>query len=209
MNNSIDNMQINNLCDLLCDLILKSDDIVGDLNFVRERLHEVSPFKDEPIDFVRWVKTDVVHANDYNPNKVAPPEMRLLRLSIEHDGYTQPVVGWDTGDKYEVVDGFHRTRVAKECKSVRDRVNGFLPIVSVKNVDLKDRVSATIRHNRARGVHGVQPMKDIVLKLIESGWADGEISVELGMDAEEVLRYRQIGGLGEKFKNHDYSMAWE
>lgn len=185
---------------------------VAEINRLREILHSYSPFKNEPIDFVRWVPTDDVHANDYNPNSVAPPEMALLEHSIEHDGYTQPVVGWpDSDSTYEVVDGFHRTTVAKRSDAVRQRLQGFMPIVSIqnKNTDRNDRVAATIRHNRARGKHNVESMSDIVIELKKRNWSDTRIAKELGMDADEVLRLCQVSGLVEVFGDEDFSSAWE
>lgn len=185
---------------------------VSELNRLRELLHQQSPFKAEPIDFVRWVATDGVHANDYNPNSVAPPEMALLEHSIDHDGFTQPVVGWlDADDTYEVVDGFHRTTVAKRSDSVRVRLQGFMPIVAIqhKNAERNDRVAATIRHNRARGKHNVESMSDIVIELKKRNWSDVRIAKELGMDADEVLRLCQVSGLVEVFGDTDFSSAWE
>ena len=108
------------------------DKKVDAINRLREALHEISPFKNEPVDFVRWVKNTTVHANDYNPNSVAPPEMELLELSINHDGYTQPIVSYPHDDGIEVVDGFHRHRVGKESATVSERVMGYLPIVKIK-----------------------------------------------------------------------------
>ena len=181
------------------------------LNRIRQALHEVSPFKAEPVDCVLWVPSDQVQANSYNPNAVAPPEMRLLQHSIEADGYTQPIVTNPQNGSYEVVDGFHRSRVGKESPKVRARVKGYLPITLIKSTrtDLKDRMAATIRHNRARGVHGVVPMVDLVAELIRQGWADSDICKELGMDSDEVLRFKQNAGLPELFKDHQYSRAWE
>src|SRR5215467_983044 len=92
---------------------------IAALNEIRRALHELSPLKHHPVDFIEWVPVDAVHANDYNPNQVAPPEMELLRLSIDHDGYTQPVVTYANGDGVrEVVDGFHRNRVAREYPEI-------------------------------------------------------------------------------------------
>lgn len=185
---------------------------VAEINRIREALHEFSPFKAEPIDFVRWVQTDSVHANDYNPNSVAPPEMALLEHSIDHDGFTQPVVGWlDADSTYEVVDGFHRTTVAKRSDSVRERLQGFMPIVAIqnKNTERNDRVAATIRHNRARGKHNVESMSDIVIELKKRNWSDTRIAKELGMDADEVLRLCQVSGLVEVFGDTEFSSAWE
>jgi len=190
---------------------LPLDDKVEMLNQIRTRLHESSPFKDEPVDLVVWVPNDQVTKNDYNPNTVAPPEMRLLERSIAEDGYTQPIVSYPREDDYEVVDGFHRHRVGKESKTVRNRVHGYLPITQIRGdrVDLKHRMAATIRHNRARGVHGVVPMADMVATLITQGWTDTDIAKELGMDADEVLRFKQNIGLPELFKGHEFSPSWE
>jgi ParB-like chromosome segregation protein Spo0J len=199
--------------DSICAMIdsLPLDDRVAMLNMVRARLHEISPFNSEPVDFVQWVPSETVRANDYNPNKVAPPEMRLLERSITEDGYTQPIVGCPVDGGIEVIDGFHRNKVGKTSKRVKERIHGYLPIVSIRadRTDSKDRMAATIRHNRARGVHGVMPMADIVADLIRSGWHDDEISKELGMDADEVLRFKQNIGLPELFKDHSFSPSWE
>jgi ParB-like chromosome segregation protein Spo0J len=184
---------------------------VDALNRMRKALHHVSPFKDEPIDCVLWVPAEIVNGNDYNPNKVAPPEMKLLKHSIRRDGYTQPVVGWDTGEIIEVVDGEHRSRVGREDSVVKNRVHGHLPVTLVNHgrTGINDRMASTIRHNRARGVHGVTPMADIVASMIQRGWSDDEIAAEVGMDADEVLRYKQNVGLPELFKATEYSRAWE
>lgn len=125
------------------------------INNIRHEIHKMSPFKNEPIDYVKWELSNNVVANDYNPNKVAPPEMELLEVSILNDGYTQPIVTWmnDEKNKTEVIDGFHRTRVGKESKVVRNRVFGFLPVVDIRKEQSgkNDRIASTIRHNRARG----------------------------------------------------------
>lgn len=181
------------------------------LNQIKQALHEVSPFRDEPIDCVLWVAADMVDANDYNPNAVAPPEMRLLETSIAQDGYTQPIVTWVHEDGREVVDGFHRTRVGKESKQVRRRIRGYLPVTTINDsrAERGDRIAATIRHNRARGKHQVQAMSDIVLELSRRNWSDEKIAKELGMEPDEVLRLKQITGLAELFADAEFSEAWE
>ncbi len=182
------------------------------LNLVKTEMHEISPFNSEPVDCVLWVKNETVTANEYNPNNVAPPEMELLRLSIANDGYTQPIVSMDNGDNTrEVIDGFHRNRVGKECADIQDRVKGYLPVVTIRESQkgLNDRVASTIRHNRARGKHGVDSMSDIVSDLKKRNWSDKKIATELGMDQDEVLRLAQISGLTELFANEDFSKAWE
>lgn len=187
-------------------------ELVEALNEVRAALHELSPLRHHPVDFVRWVPAQAVQANDYNPNQVAPPEMELLRLSIDHDGYTQPIVTHvDEDDHREVVDGFHRHRVGTEYPEVASSLLGFLPAVQIRaeSADRSDRIAATIRHNRARGKHQVVKMTDIVLELKRRNWSDAKISKHLGMDSDEVLRLSQIGGLADVFADRDFSMAWE
>ncbi|NBB84977.1 MAG: ParB N-terminal domain-containing protein [Bacteroidetes bacterium] len=182
------------------------------LNTAREALHEISPFREHPVDFVRWIEIEQVEGNDYNPNTVAPPEMRLLKRSIEADGYTQPVVTWtEDGEAFEVVDGEHRSEIPRRYNRVRRSTHGHLPVTVVKDeqADRKNRIAATIRHNRARGVHGVAPMTDIVEDLVRLGWADEAIASELGMDADEVIRFKQNSGLPEIFRDEDYSRAWK
>ena len=182
------------------------------LNEIKKMMHDVSPFNTEPVDCVLWVRNDSVKANDYNPNSVAPPEMELLRLSISNDGYTQPIVSMDNGDQTrEVIDGFHRNRVGKECEDIQKRVHGYLPVVTIRESqkDLNNRVASTIRHNRARGKHGVESMSDIVADLKKRNWSNKKIGKELGMDKDEVLRLSQISGLTELFKDKDFSKSWE
>lgn len=182
---------------------------VQTLNKVKLEMHSISPFKKEPVDCVLWVPNQEVQANDYNPNSVAGPEMKLLEISIEEDGYTQPIVSW-RHDHYEVVDGFHRNRVGKECKKITKRVHGYLPLVVInqEKTERGDRIASTIRHNRARGKHKVNAMSEIVLDLKKRNWSDEKIARELGMDADEVLRLAQITGLTEIFKDREFSKAW-
>jgi ParB-like chromosome segregation protein Spo0J len=197
------------IAELLASLSL--EDRVEAINSLRETIHESSPFASEPVDFVRWVPSDSVEANDYNPNSVAPPEMELLRVSIMADGYTQPIVAMPEADRHVVIDGFHRNRVGKECADVRERVRGYLPVVSIRasQSDRTNRMAATIRHNRARGKHKVEAMSDIVIELKRRNWSDERIARELGMDADEVLRLCQITGLAEAFADQAFSQAWE
>ena len=184
---------------------------VSAINELRQTIHEHSPFQSEPVDFVRWVKNETVHANDYNPNSVAPPEMELLRLSIANDGYTQPIVSMANDDgSREVIDGFHRNRVGKECADIQERVHGYLPVVTIRESqqDRNNRVASTIRHNRARGKHRVESMSEIVVDLKRRNWSDAKIGKELGMDQDEVLRLTQISGLTEMFQDRSFSQAW-
>lgn len=186
-------------------------EMVATINEIKSMLHERSPFWAEPVDCVLWVPGDSVGSNDYNPNSVAPPEMKLLEHSIAEDGYTQPIVAWENGDSYEVVDGFHRNRVGKESKAVRARTHGYLPltIINAERADKGDRIAATIRHNRARGKHQVEAMSDIVIELRRRNWSEEKIGRELGMDPDEVLRLTQITGIAEMFSDQEFSKSWE
>lgn len=189
---------------------LPEDLKIEKINELRRELKKISPFNHEPVDCVQWVKQDLVKANDYNPNSVAPPEMELLHTSIKEDGYTQPIVVYAHDGIYEVVDGFHRNRVGKECEDIRERVKGYLPVVVI-NEDVSDknqRIASTIRHNRARGKHQVQAMANIVLDLRRRNWSNEKIAKKLGMDADEVLRLSQVTGLAELFKDREFSQAW-
>ena len=191
----------------LLDTVKKIDTI----NELKKLLHSHSPFKSEPVDCVLWVKAEKVQANDYNPNVVAPPEMKLLELSVINDGYTQPIVSWSVNGIHEVVDGFHRHRVGSECNAVKERIGGYLPIVAINasQEGRSDRIASTIRHNRARGKHTVQGMSDIVLELKNRNWKNKRIARELGMEEDEILRLCQITGLAELFADEEFSKSWE
>jgi ParB-like chromosome segregation protein Spo0J len=191
---------------------LSLEDRVDEINKIKIELSNYSPFKTHPVDNVIWVKSDCVHANDYNPNSVAPPEMKLLENSILSDGYTQPIVTWKDSEKtLEVVDGFHRNRVGKESNKVAKTLHGYLPVVMINKgtEDKNERMASTIRHNRARGKHKVESMSDIVIELARRNWSDSKIAENLGMDQDEVLRLKQINGLADVFSNAEFSMAWD
>ena len=166
----------------------------------------VKPTKiDFPVLNVRLVPIKKVAANDYNPNKVAKPELQLLRHSIQKDGYTQPIVTYydQKEDRYIIVDGFHRYRCAKEYFHLPE-----IPVVVI-NKSIKNRMASTIRHNRARGTHQIKDMSQIVKDLASFGWSDDKIRRELGMELDEVIRLKQITGLKEAFQNHEFSKSWE
>ena len=152
----------------------------------------------------KLVSIDKVVANNYNPNKVAKPEMEVLYNSILEDGLTMPVVTFydDKIDKYVIVDGFHRYTI------VKDYFKSDVVAISVIDKDIKQRMASTVRHNRARGVHKVDLQADMVVDLLKKGWNDNDISKELGMTLEEVLRLKQQTGIAELFKDRTHSKSW-
>jgi len=173
-------------------------------------LHELSPQKSQPVDLVRWIPIEKVHANDYNPNSVAKNEMRLLYVSISHDGYTQPVVTVydDAKDEYVIVDGFHRYTTMRLNQDIADRNNGLLPVVVIDK-SINDRMASTVRHNRARGKHSVSGMANMVFQMLENGWTDEAICAELGVEADELVRLKHVTGFSKLFENVEYRRSWE
>ena len=162
-----------------------------------------------PVYNVLSVPLEKIKANDYNPNKVAPPEMKLLELSIWEDGYTQPIVCYydKDNDEYIVVDGFHRYTVMKTSERIFKREKGRMPVVVI-NKELGERMASTIRHNRARGSHSLDLMSNIIKELHELGRSDAWISKHLGMDKDEILRLKQITGLTAMFRDVNFGKAW-
>ena len=161
-----------------------------------------------PVYNVRAVPIEKIHANSYNPNSVAPPEMELLYKSIKEDGYTMPIVCYYIADNdtHEIVDGFHRYTTMLRHKDIYEREGGMMPVVVIEK-DISNRMASTIRHNRARGSHSIELMSNIVSELTKSGMSDAWILKNIGMDADELLRLKQLSGLAELFKNKPYTEA--
>jgi ParB-like chromosome segregation protein Spo0J len=177
---------------------------------IKAWLHEFSPQKEQPVNLVRWIPIEKVHANDYNPNSVAKNEMRLLYVSISHDGYTQPVVTVydEEKDEYVIVDGFHRYTTMRLNKDIYDLNNGLLPVVVIQK-SINDRMASTVRHNRARGKHSVSGMASMVFQMLENGWTDEAICAELGVEADELVRLKHVTGFSKLFENVEYRRSWE
>lgn len=163
-----------------------------------------------PVYNIKRVPIEKIRANAYNPNHVAPPEMKLLEISIWEDGYTMPIVCYylPEEDMYEIVDGFHRYTTMIRSERIREREGGCLP-VSVIDKPIGERMASTIRHNRARGAHDLDLMSNIVSELVEIGKSDSWIIKKIGMSADELLRLKQVTGLAALFKDDDFSTAWE
>jgi ParB-like chromosome segregation protein Spo0J len=163
-----------------------------------------------PIAEVLWVPIEKVFANDYNPNSVALMEMKLLYVSIKHDGYTQPAVTiYDAErDRFVIVDGFHRYSVMKRYPDMLARNHGLLPIVVIDK-GVNDRMASTIRHNRARGKHSIDGMSALVVEMLSNGWSDRRVCEELGLEKQELIRLKHITGYAKFFAGGDYSPAME
>lgn len=162
-----------------------------------------------PVLAVQLVEAENVQSNDYNPNKVAPPEMDLLELSIQKDGLTLPIVAaQNSKGQYIIVDGFHRTQIIKYFMPVHVSLRGYVPIVELSK-ELPERIAATVRHNMARGAHQTSLSARLVALLKKHNWTDEKLGRELGMDADEVLRLKQLSGLAEAFEDQEFSKSWE
>lgn len=198
---------VENIC-LYIERIENVNDKIDTLNYVRSMLHEISPMKHHPVDFVAWEKSEDVEGNDYNPNSVAPPEMNLLITSIEEDGYTMPIVGSPEKGIIRIVDGFHRRKAEQSSKKISGSTLGRLPVTYIRESkrELSQRMASTIRHNRARGTHDITLMSEIVRELITSGKSAVWISKHIGMDIDEILRLKQLTGIAELFKSRDFSI---
>lgn len=191
---------------------LKTDDEkVQALNESRKLLHEVSPLKHHPVDYVFWKKSNQVEANEYNPNAIPPPEMELLYESIKNDGYTMPIVSFEDTDITRIVDGFHRRETEIRNKDISESTLGYVPLTTIRDTqtDTGNRMASTIRHNRARGSHNIELMSQIVTELVEMGKGDAWICKHVGMGIDELLRMKQITGLASLFKNKDFSESWD
>lgn len=165
----------------------------------------LSKTDDQPVSTVQWIHRDELRANDYNPNHVAPPEKRLLKISILEDGWTQPIV---VRSSMEIVDGFHRWLVSKD-KDVYALTDGLVPVVFLDDSKTaEDQMMSTIRHNRARGIHAVVSMAEIVAALSESGLPDDEIATRLQMDEEEVSRLLDRGNMLLRGSRDDFNQGW-
>jgi len=189
-----------------------ADDPYEALNAFARAVNAVSPLRDNPVGQVFWVPIERVRANDYNPNQVADKEMELLYRSIEADGYTQPIVVVEDDSKrpteYEVIDGFHRYLVMKRHEGISERSDGHLP-VTVIDKPMNERRASTIRHNRARGKHSVKGKSEVVFDMLDDGWSDERICLELGMEPEELARLKHVTGFSKLFDDVGYQQAWK
>jgi ParB-like chromosome segregation protein Spo0J len=162
--------------------------------------------ENQPLNNIIWIDRNALVPNDYNPNKVAPPELKLLKISIMEDGWTQPIV---INSDYSIVDGFHRWTVSGH-KEIYDLTDGMVPVVMLKETNSADKKMATIRHNRARGTHGVLEMSDIIVSMVADGLTGNEIMSRLMMEKEEVVRLLTRAGIpkSDVFKDSDFSKSW-
>lgn len=177
---------------------------------IKDFMHKESPNKIMPVDRVVWVPLEKVVHNDYNPNSVASVEMNLLYVSINHDGYTMPVVTIynPERDLFEIIDGFHRYSTLRNNPDLQEKTNGLLPIVVLEK-DINDRMASTVRHNRARGTHSIQGMSSMVYDMLKNGWNDADICNELGMSPDELVRLKHITGFSKLFRDVEFNKVWK
>lgn len=196
------------ITEVLKEAYKSSDDKMEFINSVRVALRELSPERANPVDCVLWVNADDVVANNYNPNSVAPKEMKLLYTSIKEDGYTQPIVTFYDKElkKYVIVDGFHRNLVLRLNEDIAARCHGRLPIVVIDK-DIDQRMASTVRHNRARGSHSVDGMVNIAYKMLKDGKSEKEICDKLGMDQREFVKMGYITGFAKIFKGYSFNRS--
>lgn len=189
------------------------DETMDNIEFINKLMEIVyanHPFRHNPVSCVRYVPLSKVKSNNYNPNSVAQQEMKLLHTSVVEDGYTMPVVTFYDKDKdeYIIVDGFHRYSICRYYDDIYKLNNGYLPVVVIEK-DLADRMASTVRHNRARGKHSIEGMSNIVLNMLKEGKSDIEVCMELGLEAEELVRLKHITGFAALFEGAKYSNSWE
>ena len=160
----------------------------------------------QPIDNIKWINRNKLKPNNYNPNMVAPPELKLLKISILADGWTQPIV---INSDMTIVDGFHRWTIS-DHKDLRALTDGKVPVVIMEPKDESHQMMSTIRHNRARGTHAVLKMCDIVSDLQGQGLNNKEIEEKLQMEDEEVIRLLTRKGLPVQVveKGEELGKAW-
>lgn len=192
----------------IVELIKQSSFTIDDINEIISTLYEKNPMKHNPVARIQFIDIDKIEPNDYNPNAVAKQEMKLLEVSIDHDGYTQPTVTiWDEEkQKYVIIDGFHRYYTMKTSKLINERNGGKLPIV-ILDKDINERMASTVRHNRARGKHSLTGMGNIVISMANNGMSDEAICNELGLEPDELVRLKYTTGIDKLFGNNDFSQA--
>jgi len=179
---------------------LNDDERIDALNAFRQAMHELSPFKEQPVDCVLWIRDEAVAANNYNPNHLAVAETRLLQHSLERDGFTQPLVVSEKEKKrYEIVDGIHRRQLCRSRLILQKALHGYLPVTCLPENSRASQLATTVRHNRARGRYHAGATSEIVRELSGHGWTDSKIATELGMSADEVQKMKQLNGLLELF----------
>ena len=161
----------------------------------------------QPIATLAWVDPKTLNPNDYNPNHQAPPEARLLAVSLLSTGWTQPIVARKDGT---IVDGFHRWATACKHPDILAMTGGLVPVIFLpEELTAAEQKEATIRHNRARGKHGIAAMAGIVRDLVENeGLEPADICERLGMEMEEVSRLLDRSGMPNRRAGEDFNRGW-
>lgn len=160
----------------------------------------------DPINSIVWLKASDLDGNDYNPNVVFTPELKLLERSLIKTGWVQPVL---VSRDHIIIDGFHRWRLSQDSAAMKERYNGFLPC-AVLDIDRPTAMILTIRMNRAKGSHVAVQMSEIIHQLIDVHHLDPDaIAQEIGATKDEISLLYQDGVFKMKnIKDYKYSKAW-
>jgi len=187
---------------------LPLEEKINFLNEARRVLHEISPFKFEPIDFVEWVPASTLEANGWNPNHMAQNELNMLSGSMRKYGMFQAIVTSElVENKRRIIDGWHRNYMGSTDPVMKERMLGYLPISYIKGDDADQR-EATLLANETKGQHYIEKEGYVIRDLSELGRSDEEMSKNLGKPEEELVRLKQITGIAARFANKEYSKAW-
>jgi ParB-like chromosome segregation protein Spo0J len=164
-------------------------------------------FKEDPISNVEWVDVNSLQANDYNPNVVLNKELKLLELSVLTNGWIQPIL---VNRDMTIIDGFHRSYLAKTSKALQDKYDNKVPCV-IMDLTEAERMLLTIRINRAKGNHVAIKMHDIIKTLIDKHEVTTEYIIKsIGATKDEVdLLYKDGVFDALNIKEHKYSRAWK
>lgn len=160
----------------------------------------------DPIDMIVWKAATDLRANDWNPNRVFTPELRLLKRNLLTIGWVQPILVTPTG---LIIDGFHRVSLSLQDADVIARWDGMVPC-AVLDLPDDEAMALTVRMNRAKGTHVAVHMHHLVARLLtEHGWTPERVGTAIGATRQEVDVLAKEGVFAIKgIDKWAYSPAW-
>lgn len=161
---------------------------------------------DFPVLYPKMVHKSLVEANDYNPNYVAKDKMKLLKISIEENGFCFGIISIFDYEKrkFVIVDGDHRNQITGE-KWLKLT---YKPLI-VLNHTMDKRLAATMQFNKARGVHRIEGNAELVQRMLKEGVEEIVICKALGIDADEFLRLKRLRKIADVYTDREFSKSWE